>query len=60
MKDAILGIIEEQSDISSLLIDLDSAKTDDEIMKIARIIIVKRQEFKWLQAKIEDYYKSNG
>jgi len=58
MINQILKIIDDQGNIDELLISMDNAKTDAEILNIARTITVKRKEYGFLRRKIEEEFKS--
>lgn len=59
MLNQILKIIDEQGSIDDLLIDLDNAKNDQEVLHIARKIIVKRTEYGFLRTKIEAEFNAS-
>lgn len=52
-------LIEDQSNVESLLIQLCSADTNEQMLHIAYKLRAKREEYEWLKVKIGQLIKDN-
>jgi hypothetical protein len=59
MKQQIEDLIEEQSDLEPLIIQLCNCATDEDMLHTAHKIVAKRQEYEWLKTKLEQLFKEN-
>ncbi|MBM4401248.1 MAG: hypothetical protein FJ045_04780 [Crenarchaeota archaeon] len=60
MRKQIKELLKEQRDHSSLIEKMKTAKTEAELLHIARKLIVRDEEYDWLEAKIDDLFEKNA
>jgi len=60
MRKQILELLREQRDHSKLISEMKQAKNEAELLHHARQLIVREEEFEWLETKINDLFDKNA